>query len=710
MTEYTSETPLPTLTKIYKARKKGKYYDHIFTFDIETTSLFDIEGELKPFDYSLPPDYYRGRDKRALPYIWQAGIDDHYYFCRDFHTFGDFLLRIHDDDTAIIFYVHNLSFETEYLFSIIKARGWHITEMIARGLRKVVTFKIEELNIYFRCSYALTNLSLEKSGKYYNCDSVKLVGDLDYNQARSPKTKLEPQELAYCEADIRVMYEFLGGYFLDKYKHVVSIPLTQTGEVRKEINGELPYYYHVDVWDKIPDVDVYMANQCAFMGGIAHGNHIRSGKIYERVPTKDRASSYPTVLATSNHLPIGHWFTLRPSEEAEFKKVYCLLYHVKLWNIKSRYFNHYLPFSKCVDSYACRCDNGRIMSGTVEIFLTDVDFEIVKRCYKIEQIDIIDLWACRAGRLNTDMVKFILDMYERKTTLKNVPGMEAIYAKAKQCINALFGIACYNPMKQNYVFDLYSDKIWDPGKYTPEFMNEKLAEMKKSYSVLFPYSIGVWTTAHARAALWDAVTGNYGKTPGYDGDRYMDRDVIYYDTDSCKYLYPDKHDYLFEIINKKQHDANVAAAAYHNIPIEKFIPKDPDGVTHELGLFEHEGVYDRFKTLGAKKYAYEEDGEVHITVAGVPKSAAVCLKSLEDFKKGLRFPYQWKDEKGVARGKLAMYYDDEQEPFTFVDKDGEPYECTDIDHAIIAQPTVYELGLTLEYEALIELANSNHYY
>ena len=165
-----------------------------------------------------------------------------------------------------------------------------------------------------------------------------------------------------------------------------------------------------------------------------------------------------------------------------------------------------------------------------------------------------------------------------------------------------------------------------------------------------------------------------------------------------------------EIINNKQHEANVAAAEYHNIPIEKFMPKDPDGVTHELGLFEHEGVYERFKTLGAKKYAYEEDGKVHITVAGVPKSAAVCLKSLEDFKKGLRFPYQWKDEKGVNRGKLAMYYDDEQEPFTFVDKDGEPYECTDIDHAIIAQPTVYELGLTLEYEALIELANSNHYY
>lgn len=710
MTLYDENTPLPELNKVYKAKKKGRFYDHIFTFDIETTSLFDIEGELKPFDYSLKPDYYRGRDKRALPYIWQAGIDNHYYYCRDFHTFGDFLLRIHDDDTAIIFYVHNLSYETEFLLSIIKARGWHITEMIARGLRKVVTFKIEELNIYFRCSYALTNLSLEKSGKYYKCDSVKLVGSLDYNQARSPLTPLTSQELAYCEADLRVMAEFLGGHFLTKYKHVVSIPLTQTGEVRKEINGELPYYYHVDVWDKIPEVEIYMANQCAFMGGIAHANYTRSGKIWTGVPSKDRASSYPTELATSNHMPIGRWFSIRPYEEAEFKKDYCLLYHVKLWNINSRYFNHYLPFSKCVDSYGCRCDNGRIMSGTVEIFLTDIDYEIVKKCYNIEQIDIIDLWACRAGRLNTDMVKFILDMYERKTTLKNVEGMEAIYAKAKQCVNSLFGIACYNPMKQNYVFDLDAPDIWKTGELTKDFLNEKLAEMKKSYSILFPYSVGVWTTAGARAALWECVTGNYGKTSGSCGDPTMDKDVIYYDTDSCKYLHPEKHEKIFEEVNRKQHERNLAAAAYHNIPIEKFIPKDPDGVEHEIGMFEYEETYERFKTLGAKKYAYEEGGKVYITVAGVPKSAAVCIKSLEDFKKHLKFPYQWEDEKGVKRGKLAMFYDDEQEPFSFIDKDGVPYECTDIDHAIIAQPTVYELGVTLEYEALIELVTSNHYY
>ena len=32
-----------------------------------------------------------------------------------------------------------------------------------------------------------------------------------------------------------------------------------------------------------------------------------------------------------------------------------------------------------------------------------------------------------------------------------------------------------------------------------------------------------------------------------------------------------------------------------------------------------EGKYTRFKTLGAKRYLYEEDGELYLTVAGLSK-------------------------------------------------------------------------------------------
>lgn len=37
-----------------------------------------------------------------------------------------------------------------------------------------------------------------------------------------------------------------------------------------------------------------------------------------------------------------------------------------------------------------------------------------------------------------------------------------------------------------------------------------------------------------------------------------------------------------------------------NIPCNMFAPKDKKGIIHRLGIFDYEGIYDSFKTLGAK--------------------------------------------------------------------------------------------------------------
>ena len=40
------------------------------------------------------------------------------------------------------------------------------------------------------------------------------------------------------------------------------------------------------------------------------------------------------------------------------------------------------------------------------------------------------------------------------------------------------------------------------------------------------------------------------------------------------------------------------------IPIEKFAPKDSEGIPHMFGVFDFDGHYEEFITQGAKKYAY----------------------------------------------------------------------------------------------------------
>ena len=91
------------------------------------------------------------------------------------------------------------------------------------------------------------------------------------------------------------------------------------------------------------------------------------------------------------------------------------------------------------------------------------------------------------------------------------------------------------------------------------------------------------------------------------------RDMVYCDTDSIKFM--GNYDRIFTEYN-------------HNI-----------NDTLHLGHYEKDRPYkyDRFKTYGAKKYAYEVEGETHITVAGVPKKGSEELNSLEDFTLNKKF-------------------------------------------------------------------------
>ena len=100
---------------------------------------------------------------------------------------------------------------------------------------------IKELNIEIRCSYMLTNLSLEKAAEEYT-DVKKLTGALDYNQARSPLTKLTELELSYCKMDIVTLYNIVKHY-RDIYKWLHRIPLTSTGIIRKSFRDKMGFFY-----------------------------------------------------------------------------------------------------------------------------------------------------------------------------------------------------------------------------------------------------------------------------------------------------------------------------------------------------------------------------------------------------------------------------------------------------------------------------------
>ena len=106
-------------------------------------------------------------------------------------------------------------------------------------------------------------------------------------------------------------------------------------------------------------------------------------------------------------------------------------------------------------------------------------------------------------------------------------------------------------------------------------------------------------------------------------------------------------------------------------------------------------TYDEFITQGAKKYAYKIDGEIHVTVSGVPKEGgADCLNSLDEFRDDLVFDFE-------HTNKLTLAYNDNQIPVTITDYLGKVYTVRD-KSGICMLPTTYKLGKSLDYAELIE--------
>lgn len=674
---------------IFYAKNGNAYSNTIYTFDIETTSLFLINGKWKMFDKSIPQKSdittigYDKIKKAGCCYHCQMSIENKVYYFREISQFEEVLKKLSNPMLTKIFFVHNLCFEIEWLLPILKK--YTITNMVAREARKPISFHIEELNIDFRCSMMLTNLSLAKSAEKYT-SVQKAVGDLDYNILRSPLTKLTEKEQYYCEMDCVTLYEIIK-YFRKVYGSVKNIPLTQTGEMRRAYREIVPPYHYKYVRSLVPDLFEYKSLNRSFQGGITHGNciHVKD-VIKEEMTSMDIASSYPLVMVSE----------LYPCER--FRKIdndcvkyyeterYARIYYVEFYNIVANMYNHYIPFSKCIKTKGEVLDNGRLVSADyVFMCITDVDLDIIKLSYNINEIKYVDVMVAKRDYLPKYFIEFILDLYGSKTTLKNVKGAEEFYAKSKQILNSSYGASVMNLIQSSVL--LIDGKWVSANTNDDKFLNEKLEEQEESFN-LFVYSTGCYVTAWARKNLFMRMIDN-----NYE----LDYDTVYYDTDSLKIMNFEKHKKIFDDYNKIVDRKLMKMCLHYGINYERTRPKDNKGIEHPIGHFETDGVYTEFVTLGAKRYCYRDksDGKLHMTVSGVSKAGVTVLNDdIRNFNDTLFFDYE-------NAHKSISCYNDEQEQFTFIDCDGNEYTNT-WGSAIVIYPTTYSMSLNPDFDDFVK--------
>lgn len=669
-----------------KNNKKVEVCDDIFCFDCEASSGFFVNGKLEEYDDDKYEILRISGEKCAWLYIWMFGVNGEVYYGRTLNELKYFLYRLADDIPYRKYvYVHNLSYDSQWLFNIFDINS---LEIFARKSRTPMKIFVPEFDIEFRCSYILTNLSLDNCAKKYNCAHKKLKGNLDYNKHIYPTTILSEQELAYCENDIKVMQDFLQ-VFKNDYQTIHNIPLTQTGEVRraigKALKGDISYIRKVQSWYPTNVEEFLFADAC-FWGGYTHANALHAGQIIENVKSKDEASAY--IKALFSKMPLGRFIRTRKRVFDFDKKYY--YFHLKLYGVHRKLFNSYIPYSKCIIVRGGVLDNGRVAEADyIEIKCTSIDYLLIKEVYDIDEVQFEDVLVCnRIGYLPVQFLNIVLDFYSKKTTLKGATTEYdiAMLQKSKQFLNSMYGMSVTRVTSPEISLDDNGDNdFWKVGETGIDYIREKLEQQGKSYKCYSSFHWGVFIAAISRLQLWSICKGFDFEGVHYAG---IDDDIIYMDTDSVKYV--GDHDDIFEAYNRKCIEELNDCANTMNLDIDLFIPNDRKGIKHPCGIYEDDGDYKRFVTMGAKKYAYEdEQGDLHIAVSGVSKKGASALSKLEDFDEGFIF-----DTKHC--GKQLVTYIDHQDPFTL--PDGSRIEQN---KAVHMMPTTYELSLARTFKEYI---------
>lgn len=629
---------LQTITIRTRDKQFIEYYNAPFAFDIETSSFYD------------------GENKRACMYIFMFALNGNYVYGRTWEDFDFTLNKLKEvlqlnEYKRIIIYIHNLGYEFQFLIGHERFK-----DVFARNARHPIKCTMNDC-FDLKCSLMLSGMSLAKTADDLTSVKIqKLTGDLNYKLLRTWKTPLTQEELAYCEHDVKILHYFILEEMAKNDNDITKIPLTKTGYVRKYCQNYIKKHtYYPKYREKIKkiapvDKDLFCLLHKTFMGGYTHANYMYVGMVLENVASIDFTSSYPSVMIRKKY-PMQPFTKIHIKDLNDFKyciKNYPCVFEVELTNVIAKKCNHILSRSKCSVCDNAIVDNGRIVSADrIFTYFTDIDFKDFEQFYSYEHLSIGKFYTSSYGYLPKQIIECALKFYNDKTTLKGVAGKEVEYLVGKGMLNSLFGMCVTNPVNDDIVFD---GKEWNTEKKDiTEALQENYIKNKKQVLV---YQWGVWITAWARHELFKGILE-------------INDDVIYCDTDSIKFLNYENYENWINEYNKNCIDEINATLNYYELNLNLAKPKTIKGLEKPLGVWDFEGIYTKFKTLGAKRYAYEQDGKFNITVSGLNKKCAVpyivaTLQPFEFFDNEMYIPKEY-------TGKNTLTYINE--PYKFMVKD-----------------------------------------
>lgn len=715
--------------------KKEVYYSLPATFDIETSSYYNTDGE-----------------KRATMYIWQMCVFGDCYYGRTYKELLQFFFMLEKAYTKgkIIVYVHNLAYDSHFILKWLD-----VSKMFATDRHQPLYFEVDNYFV-FKCSYRLSGKSLAKLSENFVDTTLQKQKGYDYSILRTWCTPLTDLELKYCEYDVKVLYQYILDT-IEKDGDITKIPLTKTSYARRYTRTECYSDPNYRKWFEMctpTDPKIYYGLRSAFMGGLTHCNRLYTGLTLDNITNYDLQSDYPSQILKNKFpctpfieakltefpknpdtavLAIVQFKGLRPKTHHSLLSiskcmVYCETKHKKIFGCMHPAKNgiEYCPlYDTCKDKLVL--DNGRIVQcGNVTTTITEIDFENICTMYNFDEYKILCSWTASKNYLPKCFSRAVLKLYRDKTVFKGDNTKKLEYALSKELLNSTYGMCVTNILFSAYHYTPDNEDMWE--EVPPEDVEQQLYKYQKSRGSFLLYQTGVYITAYARRDLVKCIKAICDEATDTMNDLPFD-DVAYYDTDSLKIRNGERYAHIFDKFNEQVKKDMQAAAKYHNLKFELFEPIDKKGRKQLLGKFDKEHGYIHFKTLGAKRYCYtfvehfkiknvksvvtlphfeklklpRDVGTFHITMAGVSKTqGAKWIKKVsfdtgesvfDVFDNDLNFP-------ASRSGKITSYYSDTGfcEPVT--DYLGNICICEEKSF-IHMENTPYNMGIAEDYRQLL---------
>ena len=522
----------------------------------------------------------------------------------------------------LVIYVHNLSYDIQYLKDFLY-REYGEYKILALKKRHFISY--ENDYFIFKCSYVLSNKSLDKWAKDLCCKNQKKIGLVDYEKIHYQSEELTQDDWVYMFGDVEVLDEAIEKQFALYGDDITTIPLTSTGYIRRDCRKA--FQADKKEWKRFSATRLnkatYTLCRKEFSGGYTHGDRFRSGETIhpkkgETIRHRDFRSHYPSQQRT-RYFPMGKFNLYKENASIDdirtLTKDYCLLIDCVFTNIEIKDATITFPViqtSKCIEGRIGTIkhvsDNGRILQlkGTVNLVCTELDLKWILRQYNIQYIKYTQVYTSVKGFLPEFMIETIDKYFHGKTMYKVLEEKEEdalkkldykkSLMKSKNGLNGIYGCTAQDPIRETILLDPEGEEPWRVEQI--EDVQEALDKFYGNRNSFMRYQWGCWCTSHARDELFTFIYDIIG----------VER-CLYGDTDSIFYLSNDDVEKRIAEYNER--------LLVRSERIGAFIEYEGEKVHYNQFCDEKENII-AFRFLHAKCYAYiDKDNGLHCTIAGV---------------------------------------------------------------------------------------------